>query len=237
MRVLRNGLLWCAVHLLLAWSAAADEGVSLTAVVQKHNISWEEALGGVLLARALDLDVTVVFSTCKATGSSIFPLAPAFVLSKESRKNVQEILKRHRGKAGWGSIAHQLGVHPGAFNKTRVWLSKASDDEVVEALWILVLGRYFDFSSRQLRNWRRQGLTWGDVVAALHIASGAGISPKKVIAAWRENKNWDRVRSQFRVSPNWLPGEKARKPPSQGQRQGQGKAQRQGSGKRHGHSR
>lgn len=186
--------------------AAWAQELSITAIAHKSGLSWEEAAAAVLLARALGVDITMVISTRKETAMPVFVLAPAFVIGKVSKKDLREILKAHSKGHGWGVIAHQLGIHPGAFNQQRATLSKLSDEELEASVWLGVLSQVFRVPSEQVITLRQQGLPWGDVIAALQVASATQQLPDKVVVAWRESgKDWSKVRARWNVSPDWLP--------------------------------
>jgi len=190
---------------VLSANAFAQE-FSITTVVRKSGLSWEEAAAALLLAKVLGIDMTMIVTTRKETSTPIFVLAPAVVIAKVSKKDLREIVKM-RGKVhGWGVIAHRLGVHPGAFNQQRVVLSKLSDEDLVVSVWLSVLSQAFSVPATQLAKFRREGLEWGDVIALLQVSAASKTEPEKVLARWREmERDWVRVRAHFGVSPDWLP--------------------------------
>jgi hypothetical protein len=190
---------------VLSANAFAQE-FSITAVVRKSGLSWEEAAAVLLLAKVLGIDMTMIVTTRKETSTPIFVLAPAVVIAKVSKKDLREIVKM-RGKGhGWGVIAHRLGVHPGAFNQQRVILSKLSDEDLVASVWLSVLSQAFGIPTGQIAKFRQEGLEWGDVIALLQVSAASKTEPEKVLARWREmGRDWSRVRAHFGVSPDWLP--------------------------------
>jgi len=205
---------------LLARSVAQD--FSVTAVVQKSGLSWEEAAAALLLAKVLDLDMTMVISTRKETSTPIFILAPAVVIAKVSKKDLREIVKMKGKGHGWGVIAHRLGVHPGAFNQSRVALDKLSDDDLVAAVWVQVLTQSFGVAPSHVNKLRQKGLGWGDIIAALQVSAASQTPTEQVIALWQKmGRDWSRVRSHLGVSPDWLPAVKAKG--SEGAEKGRGK--------------
>ena len=179
---------------------------SITAVVRKSGLSWEEAAAALLLAKVLGVDMTMVISTRKEASTPIFILAPAVVIAKVSKRDLREIVKVWGKGHGWGVIAHRLGVHPGAFNQQRFVLSKLSDEDLVTSVWLTVLNQAFGVPTAQIVKFRREGLEWGDVIALLQVSSASKNEPEKVLTRWREmEKDWSRVRAHFGVSPDWLP--------------------------------
>ncbi|MFA0757744.1 MAG: hypothetical protein KEFWMYNX_000122 [Candidatus Fervidibacter sp.] len=214
--------------------AAFSQEFSITAIAQKSGLSWEEAAAALLLAKTFGVDMTMVISTRKEAATPVFALAPAVVIAKVSKKDLREILKAHSKGHGWGVIAHQLGVHPSAFNKQRVALNKLSDDDLEASVWLSVLSQVFGTPSEQIVVLRRQGLNWGDVIAALQVASATRQSPDKVLVIWQQSgKDWTKVRAKLGVSPDWLPSpqksdEDAKEAKGKGHEKGQGKGQGKG---------
>jgi len=60
---------------VLSANAFAQE-FSITAVVRKSGLSWEEAAAALLLAKVLGIDMTMIVTTRKETSTPIFVLAP-----------------------------------------------------------------------------------------------------------------------------------------------------------------
>jgi hypothetical protein len=190
---------------VLSANAFAQE-FSITAVVRKSGLSWEEAAAALLLAKVLGIDMTMIVTTRKETSTPIFVLAPAVVIAKVSKKDLREIVKMRSKGHGWGVIAHRLGVHPGAFNQQRVILSKLSNEDLVASVWLSVLSQAFGIPTGQIAKFRQEGLEWGDVIALLQVSAASKTEPEKVLARWREmGRDWSRVRAHFGVSPDWLP--------------------------------
>lgn len=117
---------------LVAPNARSDIDISVFA--SKQNVSLVEAAGAVVLAEMLGLDATFVVSTGKSLGVSVYDLGPALVMSRHCGVPVSELWHKHEKGRGWGVIAKEHGIHPGAFNKTRVWLDRAHDNDVYSAL-------------------------------------------------------------------------------------------------------
>ncbi|MFN3420670.1 MAG: hypothetical protein ACK40X_02960 [Armatimonadota bacterium] len=225
----RTVIVFNLLSLLCANLFAQD--FNITAIVRKSGLSWEEAAAALLLAKVLDVDMTMVISTRKETATPVFVLAPAVVIAKVGKKDLREIVKMRSKGHGWGVIAHRLGVHPGAFNQQRVALSKLSDDELIAAVWLTVLSQSFNIPTSQVVKLRQRGLDWGDIVATLQVSTASQSPPEKVIALWQEmGKDWSKVRSHFGVSPDWLPVIKAKG--SEALEKGRGKGVGRGKGRK-----
>lgn len=202
---------WSVVVSLSIVGVLSAQEFSVTAVVQKSGLSWEEAVAAILLAKTLDLDLTMIISTRRQSTTPVFILAPAFIIAKVSKKDVKDILKERSRGHGWGAIAHRLGVHPGVFNKARVNMSRLGDTEIEASVWLTVLSQAFGCPQSQIVALQQKGLDWGELIAVLQIASGARKSPDDVIKVWRETKDWTKVRAHFAVPLDWLPDVKAQK--------------------------
>lgn len=214
--------------LILLCANLFAQDFSITAIVQKNGLSWEEAAAALLLAKVLDVDMTMVISTRKETAMPVFFLAPAVVIAKVGKKDLKEIVKMRSKGHGWGVIAHRLGIHPGTFNQQRVALSKLSDDELIGEVWLSVLRQSFSVPASQIVKLRQKGLGWGDIIAVLQVSAASKLPTEKVIAHWQEmDKDWSKVRSHFGVSPDWLPPIKA----TSGEGVGKGRGKGVGKGK------
>ncbi len=205
---------------------------SVTALVEKKNVSWEEALGAVLLADLLDLDATFILSTGRETQTSVFVLAPALVIYRDVGVDPLVLLRKHRQGKGWGVLAHELGVHPGVFNKTRVGLSSARDGEIEGAIWLSLLGERYGADGQVVSALRARGLGWGDVLAVIHIGHYSRKGPWDVVKVWeKRGKRWDKVCEEFGVSLEAPRGRK--KEPKEGAGKGAGRGKGHGGGKPH----
>lgn len=209
--------------LVLSCANLLAQDFNITAIVQKSGLSWEEAAAALLLAKVIDVDMTMVISTRKEAATPVFILAPAVVIAKVGKKDLKEIVKMRSKGHGWGVIAHRLGVHPGAFNQQRVALSKLSDDELIAVVWLSVVSQSFGIPTSQVVKLRQRGLDWGDVIAALQVSTASQSPPEKVVALWQEmGKDWSKVRTQLGVSPDWLPDIKAKGSEAPGKGRGKG---------------
>lgn len=205
---------------------AFDQGLSVTAVMQRHNVTWTEALGAVLLADFLGLDATFILSTGERAQASVFVLAPALVIYREGGSDPIVLVEKHRKGRGWGVLAHELGVHPGIFNKTRGGLLSAKDAEIEGSVWIRLLSERYGVDSRTVNALRSRGLSWGDVLAVIHVGYYTKKGPHEVLKFWEHRgKSWGGVCKELRVSLEAPKHESAR---------ASGKGSGSGKGKGHG---
>ncbi len=79
---------------------------------------------------------------------------------------------------GWGEVAHRLGVHPGAFNKDRVWLQKHAgrdtDDDFRLIVFAVVIQKWFKVPSPEVIVVFKAGQPHIDVFAAVYLGSQVG---------------------------------------------------------------
>lgn len=167
---------------LFAIPAQAQQA-TLTAIVQKHNVSPVEAAAAILIADALDIDMTMIFSTSRNTGQSVFVLGPAFAISQRCGVPVPDLWKRNRGR-GWGVVAKEMGMHPGDFNKMRV---QGGFDNV---FWLNLSNQKYGYSQSTWNYARSKGMSGQDAITALVIAGGKPDRVNVVVSDWKKNKGW-----------------------------------------------
>ncbi|MCL6624578.1 MAG: hypothetical protein K6T17_08200 [Fimbriimonadales bacterium] len=204
---------------------------NVTVLMQKSNVTWEEALGAVLLADLLDLDATFILSTQKEVRDSVFVFAPALILYRHTGVEPKVLWNKRCAGKRWGVLAHELGVHPGVFNKARVGLLSVKDEEVEGAIWLSILVKRYGADARVVSDLRSRGLGWRDVIAVIHVGHHTGRKPQEVAKAWeKRGRQWDKICREFRV-PLEPPRESERKglggkPASQGKGKGHSEASR-----------
>lgn len=76
---------------------------------------------------------------------------------------------------GWGEVAHRLGVHPGTFNKDRVWLTKHAspdtDDDFRLIVFAVIVSKWFSLPSPDIIVVFKAGEPHMDVFMACYLAS------------------------------------------------------------------
>lgn len=74
---------------------------------------------------------------------------------------------------GWGQVAHRLGVHPGTFNKDRVWLTKHAgrdmDDNFRLIVFAVVIQKWFRVPSAEVIVVFKAGQPHMDVFIAVYL--------------------------------------------------------------------
>ncbi len=76
---------------------------------------------------------------------------------------------------GWGEVAHRLNIHPGTFNKDRVWLTKhlgkEMDDEFRLIVFASVIQKWFRVPSTQVIAVFKTGEPHMDVFIAVYLGA------------------------------------------------------------------
>lgn len=168
--------------------ALASPQLPATAVVSKSNLSPLEAAGAIILADALGLDATFIVGTRQQIGVPIYELAPVFVLYKDSHVAPVTIWKRKKNR-GWGEIAHELGVHPGDFNKARV-----AGCPIERWVWMDAVNRRYDWKAddwKRYQSWKQE-----DVVALAYYSNGDRNRARSMAATYSKTKDWKSVTHQ-----------------------------------------
>lgn len=215
-----------ALCLLGVCSSARASDVSLSAIVQAHNLSVPEAAAAVLIADALGLDATIVIQTGKRSGAPLIEMGPAFVLGRECRCSADKVWKLRRSGLGWGQVAHKLGMHPGTFNKMRV---KGDFDQWA---WNDMMRRSYRLQPADLVVFQRNGMRRGDVIAAVVVSKGDKRRFDEAVGSWKSDKSW---KSAMKGKSDEVHGQGNSKSPGKGKGHGNGGSQGQGKGHGKGH--
>lgn len=190
---LQKSLLACLAMVITLIAPQARADIDISVFASKQNVSLLEAAGAVALSEMLGIDATFVISTGKTLGVSVYDLGPAFVIYRHCGVPVPDLWRKHKKGRGWGVIAKEHGIHPGVFNKTRVWMDRASDHDVRAALWGNLLYSCYGVPYADVNRWRSSGLQWGDMVVAVTIARDRGVKPDVVFGTWKKSKDWNKV--------------------------------------------
>lgn len=197
---------------------------SVEQIMQRHGLSWEEALAARLLADEVQAPIPALIEARKSTGLDIFRLAPAAVIQPRTPQNPAAL---HAKGHGWGVIAHRLGIHPGTFNKMRKGLKDVPDRDLEDDIWRRILIRRYGISESEL-NRIRKSRNWNDIVPAVHISKTKRIKIDSLVT--RRMESWDRYRRTNRVplDPPVISGKDKQQPTTPGLGKGLGKADDKG---------
>ncbi len=191
----------CTAAASISHATPADAGLAVPAPYLV--ISPEErGLGDVLLLTALaqhfGANPQVVLPLYRDWRIQDIVLILALV--KATNLNIDCILElRKRHGWGWGEMAHRLGVHPGTFNKARVWLKK-QDYSVGEDLLLIILAGYWGVPLGHVRALRAHHYPARDIALSANIAAHSGKSLGETLRLRSSGNSWKAVASQFGVS-------------------------------------
>ena len=166
----------------LAVSAQAP-AQSLDSVFKANSSSLLNVAAAVVLAKVLGVDVNIVLHDSASYGISCYDEGPVWYIAHECGRPVPSVWELRRKRMGWGQIAHQLGMHPGAFNKMRkkgdfdrFWPVVASDCGLTSDAW---------------NGFHKKGLGDRDIIVAIGISGGNGNKAAPVISKRRSTGYWD----------------------------------------------
>lgn len=182
MKNLRKGI--CALVATMALGTAASAQFSVAAIARDSNMSALEAAAAIVLADRLGLDVDFIVSSRRSAGVPIFDLAPAYVLYRETRVMPVTIWKRKKGR-GWGVIAKEMGVHPGAFNQAR-----QAGYPIERWIWIDSVQHRYGWDYDDWRQYSRNGWDDRDIVGLAYYSRGNPVYAKEIAQDWSKHKDW-----------------------------------------------
>lgn len=146
-------------------SASASQ-ISVSALVQKNNMSWAEAAAAVAIAQAFGLDAQIVISTGRQYNIPVYNLGPAYYLSSQTRAPIDRICSLRKKGHGWGVIAKELGMNPGDFNKMRV------SGDFDRHSWYEILQRRYDWKDDDFAYYERHGVSRQQLITNIVLANG-----------------------------------------------------------------
>lgn len=172
--------------LVVAASAMARPqfgGTSVDAVFRDNSSSLVNVAAAVVLAKVLGVDVNLVLNDSRSYGIPVYEQGPVWYIAHECHRPVPTVWELRRRGMGWGEIAHQMGIHPGTFNKMRkrgefdrFWPAMASNCGVSGTSW---------------DGYRRRGVSDRDIIVAVGVSGGNGRNIDHVISKRRSSGYWD----------------------------------------------
>ncbi|MBV6458288.1 MAG: hypothetical protein HONBIEJF_01414 [Fimbriimonadaceae bacterium] len=154
-----------------------------------------EKIATVIIADHFGIDTREVIVIRDRSQSDIYELAPIFSLSHHGRCDVDRVWQLRRQGLGWGQVAHEIGMHPGTFNKLRK--SGAFDRD---RIWYTAIRERYPISTDSITMLRRRGGTLEDVLGAVIVGSLSGKPPAQVYDRFVTERSWDRTASYYRVN-------------------------------------
>lgn len=193
----RMSTIFAASATLLMAAPNAHADLSVTAIMNVHGLSATEAAAAVIIADALGLDATFVIGTGRRTGQSLVVLGPAFVISHVTRRPVADVCALRRKGKGWGEIAHDLGMHPGTFNKLRV---RGDFDRVA---WVNLAHMRYGVAPGVIWDLERRKLGRGDWITAVALSDGDRARMDVLVGDWKKSRNWKAVAKKREDDRQW----------------------------------
>ncbi|MGI8923211.1 MAG: hypothetical protein ACR2HJ_04080 [Fimbriimonadales bacterium] len=178
--------------LALAAPVIADDYIN--DLIQRYRLNWDDAavIGG--LSRGFNLDPSVVLDTRSRFGMHDDDLISALYFRRNSRRSMDDIYRMRDSGMGWGEIAHEIGMHPGEFNKMRKSWGKMRDRDIAEDLWRDQLRR----RSKSDLDWaRNKDLSWRDIYVADKASRDRNRNFRDIVTGYRRDSSWGRVGGAF----------------------------------------
>ncbi len=115
---------------------------------------------------------------------------------------------RQRGQ-GWGRIANDLGVHPGAFNKLRrdLDIGRMGNDDFERVVMVWYLSQYYGVGQDRIHTWQRGGQSLLSILIALDLGAKSRRQVSDLFGARKSLPSWNSVADKIGV------GRTARKHP------------------------
>lgn len=200
----------CLILLIVSlWAAPAAAAVDVKLVVPAPCLvisAEEQRAGDLLLLTALaaffDADVHVVVPLYPAW--NVHDIVLILAIHCESRRDLDYIvgLRKEHGW-GWGEIAHHLGVHPGAFNKQRVW-AKKDDRAVGEQMLVRAIAGYWGIPRSHVHALRSRSYPVREIALAANLAARSHKSLGDVLQLRSAEQSWGRIARRVGVRPTEL---------------------------------
>ncbi len=174
--------------MILATAMTAALGVPACATAQ----STIEQIAAKLLGDKFGTTAQLILSLSRSSNQSVFDLAPAYSVSRQTRHPADEVMRLRRQGLGWGEIAHRLNMNPGTFNKLRT--SGAFDRDLI---WNSIYRNHYGMRDSDFTSIRRRGGSERDVLPAILIARSSRTSPLTVYNRYRQDGDWDRTSNAY----------------------------------------
>lgn len=210
-RILLVILLTClwAIALVALTPAPVGAGLDVNLVVPAPYLvvtAQERDAGDLLLLTALaaffDADVHVVVPLYPKW--SIHDIVLILAIGHHSHRELGYIVRmRERHGWGWGQIAHRLGVHPGAFNKQRVW-AKKNDKAIGEQVLVRSMAGYWGLPVSHVKAMRGRNYPAREIALAANVAAQSGKPFGDVLKARASKQSWKDVSARAGADPSQL---------------------------------
>lgn len=144
-------------------STANAQEELLRSVMKKNGLKTTEAAAAILIHETLGIKMDWMMIAKTLRSEPFLALCPAFVISKQSGKNLDYVL-RHRPKAegqDWGSVAKEMGMDTSKFNKVNV-----HGTTFESMVWMNLLNKKFKFKASEYKRLLKDGFKDRHIVLA-----------------------------------------------------------------------
>lgn len=197
-------LTWLALLMVLAVGllptaspAALDIAVGMTA----SDVSLGEALLAAGVASFLGFDTHVVVYYHDALRLPLSSVLTVLLFSRMFDADHHRVAAWRQHGLGWGRIAQDLGVHPGAFNKLRKGLdvNRVGDADFERLVTIWYLSRHYGVPEYRFDGWQRTGHPLLSVLIALDLGAKSHRSVSDLFSSRQRLPSWHAVADAVKV--------------------------------------
>ena len=182
-------------------------------VLTAQERGWEQALIELAVSKFFEVKPETVQQTVAAapkteTRSTYGELPASLFVGKAGGVDWSRVMRLRQQKKGWGQIAHDLGIHPGTFNKLRKQLGlgtgtpKAGKAEA--GPWVIILSRYYGLDRADIEKLIARGIPLADVAFALNAAARTGKSFEEILRLQQQLGNWEKVATTLGIKGDLL---------------------------------
>lgn len=214
----------------VASPASLDLGVGMFAT----DVSLGEALLVAGMAAFLGFDTQAVLYYHSSDRLPYSSVLTALLLSRMSGADHHRVTSWRGQGRGWGRIARDLGLHPGAFNQFRKGLDidRMGDDDFERLIVTWYLAKHYAVEQSRIDGWHQGGRPLLDILIALDLGAKSHRQVADLFDARRRSGSWDEVADRVGVgrSARW----RAEAPKAGKEFRGRGRGGDQGEGPRAG---
>ena len=175
-----------------------------SAVLTAVEKGWEQALVELVAGKFFEEKPETIRETVQAkatdrsvTESAYADLPASLSLGKAGGVDWRKVAQLRQKKLGWGQIAHELGVHPGTFNKLRQQLGLGADKKggggIEAGPWVLILSKYYGLQPAEIEDLVRRGIPLAEVTFALNAAARSGRNVEEILRLKKQLGSWEKV--------------------------------------------
>jgi len=199
-----------AVGVVLSASALLPTGAHADLDLRIGVAATDVSLGDALLVGAVGeffgLETTVVPSFREERDLSLPEILVMMYLARLAGCEPLHVYEAKGRGHGWGQVAHELGIHPGTFNKLRKGFDpgKADDASFEEAVFIWTMAQYYERKPDDLWALRNQKQPFLGIFLALDLSSKSGKSANDLLRKRKDSTSWKALAGSLGVSEDRL---------------------------------